>query len=89
MPYKLPLPPVLQNAGWQVKIYDAERLEPPHITIIQKGETWRLSLRDRSFLDKDQKWSQIHRDVRAAIEENWDKLIEGWNELHPGNPVKK
>lgn len=87
MPYNLPLLPDLKTAGWKVKIYDAERLETPHITILQKEKTWRLSLRDGSFLDKDHKWSQIDRGVRTAIETNWDKLIEEWDEIHPENPV--
>ena len=60
MPFVLQLLKVLSQAGWKVKIYDFERLEPPHVTILRKfEETWRLSLRDGKFMDAGDKWSQI------------------------------
>lgn len=45
MPFILELLLTLKQAGWKVKIHDSERLEPPHVTIYQKMQKWRLSLR--------------------------------------------
>jgi len=87
MPFVLELVAALKQAGWKVKIHDFERLEPPHVTIYQKIRTWRLSLRDGTFLDKGDKWSQINETVRSEIEDNWDALIEEWDAIHPQNPV--
>lgn len=87
MPFVLELLQALRRAGWKVKIHDSERLEPPHVTIYRKMRKWRLSLRDGSFLDRGDNWGQIHKDVRAAIDENWQALIEEWDEIHPDNPV--
>jgi hypothetical protein len=44
-------------------------------------------LRNESFLDRGDKWSQIDEGVRQAIEENWDALIDEWDAIHPDNPV--
>ena len=87
MPLDLELILTLKRAGWKVKIYDLERLEPPHVTILFKGRSWRLSLRDGSFLDRGHGWSQIHDGVRAAIEAAWEELQQAWDEMHPDNPM--
>ena len=88
MPYDLQLSQALKQAGWKVKIHDAERLEPPHVTIYRKfDDKWRLSLRDGNFMDKGHKWSQIDDGVRQAIEDNWDTLIAEWDAIHPDNSV--
>jgi hypothetical protein len=63
MPYVLPLSQALRQAGWKVKIHDFERLEAPHATIYCRKRKWRLSLRDGSFLDRGDKWSQIDEAV--------------------------
>jgi hypothetical protein len=81
------LPKALRRAGWKVKILDFERLEPPHATIFCKKRKWRLSLRDGTFLDRGDKWSQIDEDVRAAIEADWQTLCDEWDAIHPDNPV--
>jgi hypothetical protein len=87
MPYVLQLSQALRQAGWKVKIQDFERLETPHATIYRKTRKWRLSLRDGSFLDRGDKWSQIDEAVRAAIEASWDTLCDAWDAIHPDNPV--
>ena len=87
MPFVLQLIQALRQAGWKVKIHDSERLEPPHVTIYEKMRKWRLSLRDGTFLDRGDKWSQIDDQVRQAIEDNWQVLIEEWDAIHPDNPV--
>ena len=89
MPYVLQLPQVLKHAGWKVKIHDSERLEPPHVTIYQKMRKWRLSLRDKMFLDQGDKWSQIDPGVKEVIldVENWNRLKQEWDKIHADNPV--
>ena len=88
MPYNLDLPEDLKQAGWKVKIYDKERLEPPHVTILKKVRAWRLSLRDGTFLDPSDKWSQIDKVLKELVEEEWDNLCEAWDRIHPTNPVQ-
>jgi hypothetical protein len=87
MAYSLPLPLALARAGWKVKILNSERLEPPHVTIYCKRRTWRLSLRDGTFLELNDKWSQIDSSVRRAVEEAWGVLCEKWDGEYPSNPV--
>ena len=87
MPYVMLLLGALKQAGWKVKIHDSERLEPPHVTIYQKMRKWRLSLRDGTFLDRGDRWSEIDDRVRMAIEREWKTLIAEWDEIHPDNPV--
>src|SRR5262245_32985964 len=88
MPFVLQLLPALKQAGWKVKIHDSERLEPPHVTVYCKLRKWRLSLRDGTFLDQGAKWSQIHAEVREAIEAEWETLRDAWDRLFPDNPVR-
>ena len=51
---------------------------------------WRLSLRDGTFLEKGDKWSQRDRAVKAAVQEeaNWNLLKAEWNKIHDDNPVE-
>ncbi len=87
MPYNLRLPQRLAQAGWKVKIYDAEGPEEPHVTIYRKGQSWRVSLRTGNFLDTSSSWRQINNDVRKAIESNKKTLQDEWGELHGDNPI--
>lgn len=88
MPYKLDLPSVLRQAGWKVTIHDAEGPEEPHATIYKKRRRWRLSLRTGRFLDLGDKWSQIDKRLRAAIEIQWETLRHEWDRLHGQyNPI--
>ena len=52
MPVELSLSKMLKKAKWKVKIRDRERLEPPHVSIINGTNTWRISLRSGDFLNK-------------------------------------
>ena len=90
MPFALRLSKALRQAGWKVRIHDDERLEIPHATIYKKLRKWRLSLRDKTFLDRGDKWSQIDKRLRQAIEDesSWEALQQAWDDLHPQNPVK-
>jgi len=42
MPVELSLSKELKTAKWKVKIRDRERLEPPHVSIINGTNTWRI-----------------------------------------------
>lgn len=88
MPYDLELEARLKKAGWKVKIRDSERLEEPHVTILQKSETWRLSLRSQTFLDSGQSWKQIDVAVKRKIDASWETLQTKWDEMYPKNPVQ-
>ncbi len=88
MPYSLPLPPRLAN-NWRVKIYDGERLEPPHVTIVKGRLSWRIDLRRRTFMDDTPPAKEVHKDVLKAVEENWDRLCREWDRLYPNNPVEE
>lgn len=87
MAYELNLPRGLRQQRWKVKIYDRERLEPPHVTIKCGARTWRLGLRDGEFLDPGAKWQQIDPQVRALILEHWPELQREWDRMYPDNPV--
>lgn len=89
MPYKLTLSKVRRDAGWKVKIHDEEGPEEPHVTVYRKRRSWRVALRGDPgrFLDKEDKWGQLDKEVQTAIKGNWDELRKAWDELHPHNPV--
>lgn len=87
MPFELNLPPPLPNDGWQVKIYDAESRETPHITIIRGTKKWRIDLRKQKLMDPEPPLREVDDDVLDAIENNWDRLVDEWDALHPDNPV--
>jgi hypothetical protein len=73
MPYDLPLPRRLASS-WRVKIYDNERLEVPHITIVKGRESWRINLRTMEFMDDEPAPKEVHKDVMRAVEDNWGLL---------------
>jgi len=82
------LPKKLKAQGWKVKVYDNERLEPPHLTLICREQVWRIGLRDREFVvPPGGRWKEIDPDVRAILEREWQTLCDAWDEKHPTNPV--
>jgi hypothetical protein len=88
MPFSLPLPRKLNAEGWKVKIREKERVEPPHVTVMHKTDEWRLGLRDRQLLvPPGGRIRDINADVMAIIDENWEQLIQAWDEKYPENPV--
>lgn len=85
MPFEVDLPASVKRAGWKVKIRERERLEPPHVTIMFKTETWRRGLRHRTFLvPPGGSW----RNLPAEVQHNWDALVQGWDAMYPENPVE-
>jgi len=87
MPYDLPLPPKLAKR-WRVKIYDSERLEPPHVTVVKGRTSWRINLRTREFMDNQPPPREVHKDVIQAVRDHWRRLQQEWNQIHPDNPVE-
>lgn len=89
MAFSLSLARQLAQRGWKVKIRDKERCEMPHVTIFFKRATWRLSLRDGTFLDEGDQWSQIDSRVKDAIttETAWQTLRHAWDRMYPENPI--
>lgn len=88
MAFSLDLPAPLPSDGWKVKIWDKERLEPPHVTVFHGRRIWRLGLRSRSFLvPPGGSWKEIDDRVRATVEANWQLLCDTWDAMYPSNPV--
>jgi len=80
MPFSLDVPVDLKKAGWKVKIFDKEGLEPPHVTIMRGPDVWRYGLREKRLLvppggtprDVPQGiWSAIALSL-ARLEAEWD-----------------
>ena len=88
MPYSVPLSKQHASEGWKVKIYEKERLEPPHVTVTKQMRVWRIGLRDKDFLiPPGGAWKELPDDVSAVIEEYWDELVAQWDAMYPSNPV--
>jgi hypothetical protein len=87
MPFELPLPALLYQQGWKVKIQDKERLEEPHVTIIFKTKRWRVGLRTLGFLDRSPDPKEVPEGVLKAIRGNAMRLCQEWDAMYPVNPV--
>jgi hypothetical protein len=88
MPDPIEFPRNLKEQGWKAKIYNNERLEPPHLTLIRYRAVWRIGLRDWSFMDPPGgKWKDIDPNVAKFLEDNRKILRAYWDRLHPTNPV--
>jgi hypothetical protein len=87
MPFNLPLPDALKAQGWRVKIFDKERLEPPHVTVIGRTGRWRIGLRDMEFLDKKPPPSDVPDEVLEQIIEHLETLKKEWDAKYPENPI--
>ena len=57
------------------------------MTIIHKRRSWRLGLRDQRFLDPEDSWKCIPREVKDAVLENLAILCEEWDRKYTDNPV--
>ena len=87
MPFDLRLPESLSGRGWKAKIRDRERLETPHITVLLRTRSWRVSLRDLTFLDRAPPPRDVPREIVDAITGNLRRLREAWDAMYPDNPV--
>jgi len=88
MPFSLPLPKKLANAGWKVKIQDKESREDPHLTIWFKNKgKWRVKLRNGQFMDGGG-WKEIPEYVRELVQANWQLLQDEWDRRYGDvNPI--
>ncbi len=87
MPFNLDPPEPWASRGWKVKIRDRERLEPPHVTILQRTRTWRFDLRSEKFLDREPDPAEVPKEVVKVIHSNLGRLRQEWDRMFPGNPV--
>lgn len=95
MPAELSLSSKLKKAKWKVKIREKERLEPPHVSIINGTNTWRLCLRSGDFLDEEPDPDEIPEELLEYIKNGrlkdeqtvWEWLCEKWDEMYPNNKV--
>lgn len=90
MPDPIRLPKKLRDQGWKIKIYDNERLEPPHLTLICREKVWRIGLRDKDFIvPPGGRWKDIDPDVKKILDDkdDWQTLCDAWDAKHPTNPV--
>ena len=85
MPFNLDLSEPWASRGWRVKIRDRERLEPPHVTILQRTRAWRFDRRSEKFLDKDPDPAEVPKDVVKEIRSNLGRLRQAWDRI-PGKP---
>ncbi len=85
MAYTLPLPTRFKQ--WKVKIHDLERVEPPHVHIIRRTESWRLDLRTGRYMDKEPDPADVPTALRDNLEQNWALLRTTWDQMYPDNPV--
>ena len=87
MAFQLGLPEPWASRGWKAKIRDRERMEPPHVSVIFKGSTWRLNLRTGHLLDKEPPPADLPTDLLAVVRSNIPLLIDEWDRMYPENPV--
>lgn len=76
-----------RSRGWKIKIFDRERNEGPHITIIRGTAYWRWGLRSQRFLDREPDSREVPKALVEFACENILLLSNAWNMLHPHNPV--
>lgn len=86
MAYTLPLPELLAQQGWKVKIRDRERNEPPHVTILHRTRAWRYGLRELGFLDREPPPREVPDEVIGAIHARLEECRRVWDEMYPENP---
>ncbi len=86
MPFYLPMPSSLE-ADWSIKIYDKERLEPAHVTILRGKSKWRWCLRTKQFMDDRPRAREVPRKVVQLLKKNHRLLCQEWDKIHPANPV--
>ena len=89
MPFDLPLPEPLRKARWKVKIREKESREPPHVTILQRTNAWRINLWSGEFMDQNPDPADVPREILAylKIPSIWQLLCDEWDRKYPQNPV--
>ena len=87
MPFSLRLPDAWAKLGWKVKIREDERNEEPHVSILFKLWTWRMSLRTGEFLDASPAPRNVPVELAEWVWANREQLRAQWDEKYPENVV--
>ena len=87
MPFSLHLPSAWATLGWKVKIREDERNEEPHVSILFKLWTWRLSLRTGEFLDAVPPPRNVPAELVEWVWDCREVLRAKWDEKYPENVV--
>lgn len=87
MPAQLLLSDKFATQRWKIKIYDNERLEPSHATVIRGHRAWRWNLRSRRFMNRDPDPRDVPGEIRDLLLAQHADLVRLWDLTHPGNPV--
>jgi hypothetical protein len=87
MPFSLHLPDGWATLGWKAKIREDERNEEPHVSILFKLWTWRLSLRTGEFLDIAPASRTVPVEVVEWVWGQHELLRARWDEKYPENVV--
>jgi hypothetical protein len=87
MPFSLCLPHAWAALGWKAKIREDERNEEPHVSILFKLWTWRLSLRTGEFLDATPPPRNVPAELVEWVWDCRDVLRAKWDEKYPENVV--
>lgn len=87
MPFSLRLPDAWAKLGWKAKIREDERNEEPHVSILFKLWTWRLSLRTGEFLDSAPPPRNVPAELVEWVWASRELLREQWDEKYPENVV--
>jgi hypothetical protein len=86
MPTEFALPAAVANQ-WKLKIRDKERLEPPHVSVLNGSRCWRYGLREHAWLDKEPPPKQVPPEVVGTIHERFGDICSAWDRMYPHNPV--
>jgi hypothetical protein len=87
MPFSLRLPDAWATLGWKAKIREDERNEEPHVSILFKLWTWRLSLRTGEFLDAAPPPRNVPAELVGWVWCHRELLRARWDEKYPENVV--
>jgi 2'-5' RNA ligase len=87
MAFALALPGRWAHEGWKVKIRDDEPSKQPHVTLLRKRQSWRMSLRTGVFLESDPDPAQVPEELVEYVWGRRQVLRTRWNEMYPENPV--
>lgn len=87
MAFALAVPRTWASQGWTVKIRDDERCRTPHVALLRKMQSWRMSLRTGAFLASDPDPAEVPDELVEYVWGRRQVLRTRWNEMYPENPV--
>ncbi len=87
MAISFPLPEPWDSQGWRLKIRDKERVEPPHVSLMRKTQTWRFNLRDGAFMDHHPDPAEVPKELMELLSQQIENYRTAWDAMYPKNPV--